>query len=194
MYRYDCRIEPDETVGEVHDKLMEMGAKLVVNTVQAIIDNNVELRVQKSFIQGSEILKPAPKLTRELCHIDWNGRTKDVYNLIRGLSPYPAAFTELTRDEKLLQMKIYRAAKVEGEAYAGMLAANGLSSAAPGTILSDGKTYLAVSTADGAINVTELQLSGKKRMPVKDFLIGFRDPQSYATTQGTSSQITGKHA
>ena len=194
MYRYDCRIEPDETVGEVHDKLMDLGSKLVVNTVQAIIDNNVELRVQKSFIQGSEILKPAPKLTRELCHIDWNGKTKDIYNLIRGLSPYPAAFTELTKDEKVLQMKIYKAAKVEGEAYSEMLAGNGLTSAAPGTVLSDGKTYLAVSTADGAINVTELQLSGKKRMPVKDFLIGFREPQTYATTQGTSSQITGKHA
>ena len=194
MYRYDCRIGPDETVGEVHDKLMDLGSKLVVNTVQAIIDDNVELRVQKSFIQGSEILKPAPKLTRELCHVDWNGKTKDIYNLIRGLSPYPAAFTELTKDEKVLQMKIYKAAKIEGEAYSEMLAGNGLTSAAPGTVLSDGKTYLAVSTADGAINVTELQLSGKKRMPVKDFLIGFREPQAYATTQGTSSQITGKHA
>ncbi|MBR5834758.1 MAG: methionyl-tRNA formyltransferase [Bacteroidales bacterium] len=194
MYRYDCRIEPDDTVGEVHDKLMELGSKLVVNTVEAIIENNVELRVQKSFIQGSEILRPAPKLTRELCHIDWNGKTKDIYNLIRGLSPYPAAFTELTKDEKVLQMKIYRTVKVTGEEYTAMLSANGLENAAPGTVLSDGKTYLAISTADGAISVTELQLAGKKKMAVKDFLIGFRDPQSYGTTEGTSSQITGKHA
>ena len=194
MYRYDCRIEPDETVGEVHDKLMELGSKLVVNTVEAIIENNVELRVQRSFIQGSEILRPAPKLTRELCHIDWNGKTKDIYNLIRGLSPYPAAFTELTKDDKTLQMKIYRTLKVTGEDYAAMLSANGLEHAAPGTVLSDGKTYLAISTADGAISVTELQLAGKKKMAVKDFLIGFREPQSYGTTEGTSSQITGKHA
>ena len=194
MYRYDCRIEPDETVGEVHDKLMELGSKLVVNTVEAIVENNVELRVQRSFIQGSEILRPAPKLTRELCHIDWNGRTKDIYNLIRGLSPYPAAFTELTKDDKVLQMKIYRTMKVEGEEYASMLASCGLSEAAPGTVLSDGKTYLAITTADGAISVTELQLAGKKKMDIKSFLIGFREPQTYGTTQGTSSQVTGKHA
>ena len=194
MYRYDCRIEPDETVGEVHDKLMDLGAKLVVNTVEAIIENNVELRVQRSFIQGSEILKPAPKLTRELCHIDWNGKTKDIYNLIRGLSPYPAAFTELTKDDKTLQMKIYRSTKVTGDEYLEMLKASDMEAAAPGTVLSDGKTYLAVTTADGAISVTELQLAGKKKMAVKDFLIGFREPQSYGTTQGTSSQITGKHA
>ena len=194
MYRYDCKIGPDETVGEVHDKLMEMGAELVVNTVEAIIENNVEFRPQKSFIQGSEILHPAPKITRELCHIDWNGRIKDIYNLIRGLSPYPAAFTELVKDEKVLQMKIYRTEKVTGEAYETMLAGNGLSYAAPGTVLSDGKNYLAIAAADGAISVTELQLAGKKRMPVKDFLIGFRDPQSYTTSEGTSSKITGKHA
>lgn len=194
MYRYDCRIGPDETVGEVHDKLMEMGATLVVNTVEAIIENNVELRVQRSFIQGSEILKPAPKITRELCHIDWNGKTSDIYNLIRGLSPYPAAFTELTKEEKILQMKIYRTEKVTGDQFAAMLEASGLESTAPGTVLSDGKNYLAITTADGAISITELQISGKKKMPVKDFLIGFREPQSYGATQGTSSQITGKHA
>ena len=190
LYRYDCKIGPDETVGEVHDKLMDMGSKLVVQTVEALIENNAELRVQKSFIQGSEILHPAPKLTRELCHIDWNGKTKKIYNLIRGLSPYPAAFTELTKDDKVLQMKIYKAAKVENEEYTAMLSENGMSQAAPGTVLSDGKTYLAIATADGAISVTELQLSGKKRMPVKDFLIGFREPQTYGTTQGTSSQVT----
>ena len=194
MYRYDCRIEPDDTVGEVHDKLMELGSTLVVNTVEALIENNVELRVQKSFIQGSEILRPAPKLTRELCHIDWNGKTKDVYNLIRGLSPYPAAFTELTKDDKTLQMKIYRTLKVTGEDYAAMLSACGMEQAAPGTVLSDGRNFLAFATADGAISVTELQLAGKKKMAVKDFLIGFREPQTYGTTQGTSSQITGKHA
>ncbi|MBE6216757.1 MAG: methionyl-tRNA formyltransferase [Bacteroidales bacterium] len=194
MYRYDCRIGPDETVGEVHDRLMEMGATLVVNTVEAIIEDNVELRVQRSFIQGSEILKPAPKITRELCHIDWNGKTSDIYNLIRGLSPYPAAFTELTKEEKILQMKIYRTEKVTGDQFAAMLEASGLESTAPGTVLSDGKNYLAITTADGAISITELQISGKKKMPVKDFLIGFREPQSYGTTQGTSSQITGKHA
>ncbi|MBQ8811924.1 MAG: methionyl-tRNA formyltransferase [Bacteroidales bacterium] len=194
MYRYDCKIGPDETVGEVHDKLMEMGSTLVVNTVEAIIENNVEFRPQKSFIQGSEILRPAPKITRELCHIDWNGKTKDIYNLIRGLSPYPAAFTELSKDDKTLAMKIYHTVKVTGDEYREMLSANKMENAAPGTVLSDGRTYLAIATADGAISITDLQLSGKKRMAIKDFLIGFREPQTYTTTQGTSSQITGQHA
>ena len=194
MYRYDCRIEPEDTAGDVHDKLMEIGAKLVVNTVEAIIDRNVELRVQKSFIQGSEILHPAPKLTRELCHIDWDGKTRNIYNLIRGLSPYPAAFTELAKDDKILQLKIYKSVKVTGEDYKTMLEQNGLASAAPGTILSDGKSYLAFSTADGAISVEEIQLAGKKRMAVKDFLIGFREPQTYRATKGTSSNITGQYA
>jgi methionyl-tRNA formyltransferase len=192
MYRYDCKIGPDETVGEVHDKLMAMGSELVVNTVEAIFENNVEFRPQKSFIQGSEILKPAPKLTRELCHIDWRSSTKDIYNLIRGLSPYPAAFTELVKGDKVTQMKIYQTVKVEGEEYSEMLAQCSMETAAPGAILSDGKTFLAIATADGAISVTELQLAGKKRMPVKDFLIGFREPMTYTTTEGTSSKITGR--
>ena len=194
MFREQCLIGPDETVGEVHDKLMEIGKNLVVQTVDAIIENNVDMRIQSTFIQGSEILRPAPKLTRELCHIDWNCKTKHVYNLIRGLSPYPAAFTELTREDKVLQMKIYKAVKVTGEEFETMLAQNGLSSAEPGTVLSDGKTYLAFSTADGAVSVTELQLAGKKRMAVKEFLIGFREPRTYGTSKGTSSQITGHHA
>ena len=75
-----------------------------------------------------------------------------------------------------------------------MLAQNGFQEAAPGTVLTDGKTYLAISTADGALSINELQISGKKRMAVKDFLIGFREVQTYRTSQGTSSQITGTHA
>lgn len=194
MYREQCLIGPDETVGEVHDKLMETGANLVVQTVEAIIEGNVEMRVQRSFIQGSEILRPAPKITRELCHIDWNGKTRHIYNLIRGLSPYPGAFTELIRNGKATQMKIFSATKTTGEAYTEMLAECGMVKATAGTILSDGRNYLAIATADGAISITSMQLAGKKRMDVKDFLIGFRDPSGYTTSEGTSSHITGKHA
>ena len=190
IYREQCIIEPDDTVGEVHDKLMAIGSELVVQTVEDILEETIELRVQKSFVQGSEILKPAPKLTRELCHVDWNGKTRDIYNLIRGLSPYPAAFTELAKGDKVQQMKIYKTEKITGEAFTDMLNTCGLNSAAPGTVLSDGRNFLAIATADGAISVAELQLAGKKRMAVKDFLIGFREPMSYGTTQGTSSQVT----
>jgi methionyl-tRNA formyltransferase len=75
-----------------------------------------------------------------------------------------------------------------------MLSDRGLETAGPGTVLSDGRTYLAIATADGAISIKELQLAGKKRMAVKDFLIGFREPETYTTSQGTSSQITGRKA
>ena len=194
IYREQCRIEDTDTAGDLHDKLMEIGARIVVQTVDSIIDKNIELRLQKSFIQGSEVLRPAPKLTRELCHIDWNDSTKHIYNLIRGLSPVPAAFTELTApDKEPVQMKIYFAEQVTGPDYLKILAENGRESAPAGTVLSDGKSYLAISTADGAISVKDLQLAGKRRMEVKDFLIGFRDPTSYGTSAGTSSAFLGKH-
>ena len=188
IYREQCRIEDTDTAGDLHDKLMEIGARIVVQTVDSIIDKNIELRLQKSFIQGSEVLRPEPKLTRELCHIDWNDSTKHIYNLIRGLSPVPAAFTELTAPDKEPVGE-----QVTGPDYLKILAENGRESAPAGTVLSDGKSYLAISTADGAISVKDLQLAGKRRMEVKDFLIGFRDPTSYGTSAGTSSALLGKH-
>ena len=187
ILRSECRVEPTDTAGTLHDKLMELGAQLVTETVEGLVQKNVELRVQRSFIQGSELLKPAPKLTRELQHIDWRDSTRHVYNLIRGLSPYPGAYTELCRsgqsEESPLQLKVYF-----GEMR------HDLPKAEPGTVLSDGKTYFAVATEDGAIAITDLQLSGKKRMDVKSFLLGFRDPASYTTTVGTSRAEVAKAA
>ena len=183
MLRQECRIGPDETAGDLHDKLMPIGADLVVQTVEGIIQHNIETRVQRSFIQGSEVLKPAPKLTRELCHIDWNAPTAQVYNLIRGLSPYPTAYTELVRDGgQPVQLKIFGAEPVSADVPA----------AAPGTVLSDGKSYLWIKTADGAIALNDIQLAGKKRMDISAFLLGFREPESYGTTPGTSSAEIAK--
>ena len=174
MFREECRISDTDTAGDVHDRLMGMGADLVVQTVQSIIEGTAELRVQRSFIQGSEVLKPAPKLTKELCHIDWNRSTRDIYNLIRGLSPYPTAYTELVKEgEEPVQMKIFTAEKLTKEDL-------GLSQLpVPGTVISDGRNMLAITTWDGAIGIKDLQLAGKKRMDVKSFLLGFRNPQDY---------------
>ena len=165
ILRQECRIRPDETAGELHDELMEIGADLVLQTVEGLIQHNVELRVQRSFIQGSEELRSAPKLTKELCHIDWTRPTDELYNLIRGLSPYPTAYTDLVRDAESQSLKIYRSEKRPDL------------HAEPGTVLSDGKTYLAIATGDGALALTDIQLAGKKRMLVAEFLKGFRDPQ-----------------
>ena len=174
ILRQDCRIEPTDTAGDVHDKLMVLGSQLVLDTVEGLIEGNVETRVQRSFIQGSELLHPAPKLTRELQQIDWNDSTRQIYNLIRGLSPFPCAFTCLERDGESVQLKIYF-----GEQRSDL-------HAAPGTILSDGKTYLAIATADGAIELKDIQLAGKKRMDAAAFLLGFREPCSWKAADGTS--------
>ena len=167
LFREECRIAHSDTAGDVHDRLMEMGSSLVVQTVEALIQHNVETRVQRSFIQGSEVLKPAPKLTRELCHIDWNDTTSNIYNLIRGLSPYPTAYTELVKEgSDPVQLKIFFGEEMDASAPAG-------------TVLTDGKTYFAIATSDGAISVKDLQLSGKKRMDVSAFLLGFRDASEW---------------
>ena len=190
ILRQECRISEEDSAGDLHDKLMPLGAELVVQTVEGIIENNVETRVQRSFIQGSEVLKPAPKLTRELCHIDWNDTSKNIYNLIRGLSPYPAAFTELVPAEggNPVQLKIFASRKADTEEVRSMLERSGKTGAVSGSgqIVSDGKTFFAITTEDGAISVTDMQLAGKKRMEVKAFLAGFRNPESWKTTAGTS--------
>ena len=151
----------------------------------------METRVQRSFIQGSEVLKPAPKLTRALCHIDWNDTTTAIYNLVRGLSPYPTAFTELVRIDGTgtpQQLKIFFGEAVTGEALESMRSRSIGNADSPGSILSDGKTFFAVTTADGALSITDMQLSGKKRMDVKAFLAGFRNPEQFTTTAGTSME------
>ena len=194
IFREQCRIENDDTAGTVHDKLMEIGAKTVTDTVDAIFDRKVELRLQKSFIQGAEMLKPAPKLTRELCHIDWNRPTTEIINLIRGLSPYPGAYTEFVRDGKASAVKIFAASRIESDALENLKKACGKAGEVPaGTILSDGKDLLAVLTADGAVALTDIQLAGKKRMDAGEFLRGFRDINGYGTSQGTSSEVLDKY-
>ena len=194
IFREQCKISEDDTAGTVHDKLMEIGAKTVTDTIEAIFDGKVELRLQKSFIQGAEVLKPAPKLSRELCHVDWNRPTKEILNLIRGLSPYPAAFTEFTRDGKAVQVKIFGARKMDDVEFSALKEASRTSGDLPaGTVLSDGKEIIAIRTADGAVALTDLQLAGKKRMPAKDFLLGFRDMDSYGTSQGTSSAVLDRY-
>ncbi len=179
ILREECIIEKDDDAGSLHDKLMEMGRKVVTDTVDLIVQRNVELRMQRSFVQGSEVLHPAPKLTRELCRIDWSRSAKDIVNLIRGLSPYPAAFTEIARVALAdapavagaISMKIYEAEK--------MAAVPGVERIEPGRIYSDGKTYLAVGCADSAVSIKNLQMEGKKRMDTGAFLLGFREPESW---------------
>lgn len=193
ILRQECRIDRRDTAGDLHDKLMPIGADLVVQTVEGIIEKNVETRVQRSFIQGSEVLKPAPKLNRELCNIDWNDTTASIYNLIRGLSPYPAAFTMIQPKDgssSPLQLKVYFGEHVEGDEFKELLKKAGKTGSQevinPGEILTDGKSFFAIATSDGAISAIDVQLSGKKRMEIKAFLAGFRNPELFTTLPGTS--------
>jgi len=149
-------ILPDDTAEELHDSLMKTGAQLLVKTVKAVKEGKVEGQPQP---EDKGQLKAAPKIHKEDCRIDWNKPVKEVYNFIRGLSPYPTAFT--TVENKIL--KIYKA-KPELTPVTEV----------PGTPTSDGKTYLKFACQDGYIHVVDLQIQDKKRMNVADFLRGFR--------------------
>jgi len=150
-------ISDTDTAGDVHDRMKVIGAKLLVRTIEGLAAGTLRSVPQENPVG----LKHAPKLFTETGKINWNRPTEEIYNLIRGLSPFPTAYTEL--DGKTL--KIYRA-----ERTVHTLAPD----TAPGVYDSDGKTYLRFATPDGYIRVTELQLEGKKRMPVGDFLRGYR--------------------
>ena len=154
-------IGPSETAGEVHDRMKEIGARLLVRTIAGLVAGSLTATPQESPAG----LRHAPKIFTETCRIDWTRPTDEIYNLIRGLSPFPAAFTTL--DGKLL--KIYRSEKEKPAAPP---------TAPPPSIPdTDQKSYLRFATADGFIRVTELQLEGKKKMNVTDFLRGYKPPR-----------------
>jgi methionyl-tRNA formyltransferase len=161
-------IADTDNVGIVHDKLMEVGARLVTETVDKIIDGTLRTVEQDLMIGENDILKPAPKIFRDTCRINWDQPQKRVYDFIRGLSPYPAAWTVLESDGKQTEIKIYESCKLDT-----VNVPDGISNS-PGTIWTDGKKFLRAATSDGWLDILLLQQAGKKRMPVADFLRGFK--------------------
>jgi methionyl-tRNA formyltransferase len=152
-----------ETAGELHDRLMEKGARLVVSTVEQITAKNIRLIPQDLLVQPDRILKKAPKIHPSDCAIDWNRNTGDIYNLIRGLSPYPGAHTSLkSSDGSSHYLKIY-CAKVE----------SGHPVSEPGQVLTDGTGYFKIAAANGYIYPEVIQPAGRKPMKIGDFLRGF---------------------
>ncbi len=151
-----------ETAGELYDRMKEAGAKLLLQTVNEISGGKIkEINQQKQQENKGDFshLFHAPKITVETGEIDWNKNVNDIYNLIRGLSPYPTAFTFL-KDKKL---KIFTSEKELGN-----------NSETPGEVITDSKSFLKFACNDGYILVKELQLEGKKKMLVEDFLRGWR--------------------
>ena len=157
-------IADTDNVEIVYDKLMMLGGYLVLETVDAILAGTIKPIPQDQLIQPETELRPAPKIFKETCRIDWNIGVKRVYDFVRGLSPYPAAWTELVMPEGGRQVvKIYETEK--------LFASHSL---LVGQVDTDGKTYFRIAVPDGYVNLITLQLAGKKRMAVADFLRGYR--------------------
>lgn len=169
LFKREIEIGENDTVGDIHDRLMEIGARLVTETVDALAEGNVKPIPQDELLQGEEV-KHAPKIFKEDCRIDWTDDTEKARNLIRGLSPYPTAWSTLVNKttEKELPVKIFFAQKVK-ETESGK----------PGTIKTDRKTHLNVACKNGWLGITDLQLAGKKRMKIDDFLRGFQQVSEY---------------
>ena len=161
-----CPIGRHENVEDIHDRLMVMGADMVLETVDAIIAGTVKPIPQDQLLTAGQQPTPAPKIFKDTCRIDWNRPAEQLYNHIRGLSPYPAAWTTLVDEEgkEPTTLKIY--ATVEPQPFSG----NG--NPTPGTIAADRKT-LRVACADGWLQILSLQQSGKKRMDTDAFLRGY---------------------
>lgn len=156
-------IEDTDNVGIVHDKLMMLGGRLVVETVDAILNDTVKSIPQEEMAVVGE-LRPAPKIFKETCRINWDQPVIRIYDFIRGLSPYPAAWTELVQPngEKVV-VKIFETEKI--------MKSHQL---APGTLLTDGKSFIHIAAKDGLIAIHALQLPGKKRLKTDELLRGYR--------------------
>lgn len=160
LMRQTIPIRPDETAGELHDEMKVLGAQLVYETLLGYCNGSLKPVAQEELLREKEEEIPeAPKLHTETCKINWEKTSLEVYNLVRGLSPYPGAFTFL--NEKVL--KIYRATFEIANPTVSI-----------GHFETDGKTYLRFATVDGWLYIKELQLEGKKRMLIEDFLRGYR--------------------
>jgi len=163
IFRESLSISADETAGELHDRMMQQGANLIIKTVKAIEEGTYTEQPQSKFIEGKE-LKTAPKIFKEDGNICWENSIEKVYNQIRGLSPYPAAWThiQMGNDSPTL-LKVYRA---KDEKSIHQMACR--------SMVSDSKTYLKIAINGGFISLLEVQLAGKKRMPIADFLRGIQ--------------------
>lgn len=170
IFSEKTEISDTDNSGSVHDRLMVMGANLVKKTVDAIIEDNIHSIPQNQLYIKDNVLKSAPKIFTETCKIDWNKSKEELYNFIRGLSPYPAAWTILNRYDigERLRLKIFASERIPDSNN------NIVASYSPGSLITDNKTYLDVAVGNGFIRITDLQLSGKKRMKTIDFLNGYK--------------------
>mgnify|MGYP003790296587 CR=1 FL=1 len=162
IFQTSIKIDDNDNVEVVHDKLMNIGANLVVKTIDAVIEDNVMPKPQSDFFSCESELKPAPKIFKDTCQIDWTKGVEEIHNFVRGLSPYPAAWTDLKVKDENLSFKIFETKPIK-ESHDKQ----------PGEIVTDNKATLRIAAQDGFIDVLDLQLSGKRRMKTDQFLNGF---------------------
>ncbi|MFA7116043.1 MAG: methionyl-tRNA formyltransferase [Bacteroidales bacterium] len=160
IFQKKCSIESDDNFGSLYEKLKKLGAPVVLETIEVLVNHKVSPQTQKE----EKILKPAPKILTKTKQINWKQEAPKVHNLVRGLSPYPTAHTVFNMDGEKLDVKIAKTAIVEDHQDNENI----------GKIISDGKKYLRVYCRQGIIDILEIQIPGKKNMPIKSFLAGFR--------------------
>ena len=153
-------IAPNHTAGEIHDTMMEVGAQLLVKTLHGLFDNSIKAVAQEQVI-GNHALKHAPKIFTKDCEIDWDKSCAAIHNLIRGLAPFPGAITKI--DGKIVKLFLTQAI-------------DATPTEAPGSFITDGKNFAKIACKDGYIELADIQWEGKKRMPIIDFLRGYRKP------------------
>lgn len=173
IFQEKVTIGPDDNVEVLHDKLMILGSGLVLKTIDALAKGEVNFIKQDDLIEAGQLPTPAPKIFKDDCLINWENKAQSIKNFVRGLSPYPAAWMKLqtTDAQTETSAKVY---EVQIEPFTQTVPA--------GTIQSDGKSYVKVAAGDGWVLINQLQLAGKKRMLVDEFLRGFKNIENFKAT------------
>jgi methionyl-tRNA formyltransferase len=170
IFQQEVGILPDDTAGLLHDKLMAVGKELVMKTIDALAAGSVQMISQETLFEKGILPLHAPKIFKENCLVDWDNSVETIRNVVRGLSPYPAAWAKLKKadSEEVLTMKIFQASVEMADVSDNV-----------GSIVTDNKTFLKVKACNGFVLINELQLAGKKKMQVDEFLRGFQQIGQY---------------
>jgi methionyl-tRNA formyltransferase len=163
LLQEEVQIYPFENAGDLHDRLMKHGALLVIKTIEGIAENKIKVQPQKELFNRKYPLKPAPKIHPADCIINWDNETVRIHNLVRGLAPSPCAKSWFKSESATISFKIFESCpEIESHSFS------------PGTLFSDQKNYIRISCKDGYLNISSLQVEGKKRMTAVEFLRGFK--------------------
>ena len=163
LLREEVQIYPNENAGDLHNRLMKIGARLVIKTLEGLSGNTIIGMPQSQFLKPGESPRLAPRIFPEDCNILWKKDSVEINNLVRGLSPYPCARTILTRESTRISFKIYESQPDQSR-----------QGQEPGTIVTDNKTFMKIACGKGYLNLLSVQAEGRKRMNISDFLRGVR--------------------